>query len=100
MAVSTDSAKIKFWVGDFNQDTTLTLPAQTLSNKLALEFDELISPQLTNWGDVPLDIYVLYKITFGGELIYENDDFESPSTVAPHSKPDITIVPDANPATT
>lgn len=99
MAVSTDSAKIKFWVGDFNQDTTLTLPAQTLSNKLSLEIDELISPQLTNWGATPRDIYVLYKITFNGELIYENDDFESPSTVAPPSDPDITIVPDANPAT-
>ena len=100
MAVSTDSAKIKFWVGDFNQDTTLTLPAQTLSNKLALEFDELVSSQLTNWGDVPLDIYVLYKVTFNSVVIYENDDFESPSTVAPPSNPDITIVPDANPATT
>lgn len=99
MAVSTDSAIIKFWVGDFNQDTTLTLPAQTLSNKLALEIDEIVSSQLTGWGDVPLDIYVLYKVTFNSVVIYENDDFESPSTVAPPSDPDITIAPDASPAT-
>ncbi len=101
MAVTSSSAKVKFFVGDFNLSTeSLVLPASSQNNTLTLEIEELISPQLSGWGDTPLDIFALLSVDFEGENAYKNAEFDSPSTVSPPSNPEITITPNANPATT
>jgi hypothetical protein len=99
MSVTSSSAKVKFFIGSFDYDTTLTLPATTLENKLTLEIEELISPQLLSWGGVPLPIYALFKVDFNGTEVYKNTDYDSPSTSVAPTAPDITITPDASPAT-
>jgi hypothetical protein len=99
MSVTSTSAKIKFTIGSFDYDTTLVLPATTEENKLTLEFEELVTSQLTGWGDIPRDVYVLLDVKFEGEDWYKNPQYDSPSTTLVPTDPDITIVPDANPAT-
>lgn len=95
MSVTSNSAKIKFTVGDFDLDTSLTLPANNEKNKLTLEYEELLSTQLASlgWGDTPLEIYTLLKVSFEGEEIYKNAQYDSPSTSVPPTNPDITTTP-------
>jgi hypothetical protein len=99
MSVTSASAKIKLFIGSFDYDSTLSLPATTQENKLTLEFEELISNQLTGWGDTPINVYVLLKVLFEGTEVYKNTQYDSPSTTLVPTDPDITIVPDANPST-
>jgi len=99
MPVTSSTAKVKFYIGSFDYDSTLTLPATTLENKLTLRFDEFVSDQLTNWGSAPLEIYGLLRVTFEGEEIYKNEDYDATSELYPPSNPDITITPDTDPAT-
>ena len=99
MSVTSASAKIKLFIGSFDYDSTLSLPATTQENKLTLEFEELISNQLTGWGDIPINVYVLLEVLFEGTEVYKNTQYDSPSTTLVPTDPDITIVPDANPAT-
>ena len=102
MSVSASSAKVKFFVGDFNLTTGISdFPESNQSNTLSLEIDSIISSQLTGWGDTPREIYCLFSVEFEGQNIYKNVGFDDPDTpFPPPSDPDITITPDANPATT
>ena len=99
MSVTSASAKLKFTIGSFDYDTTLVIPATTEENKLTLEFEELVTDQLTGWGEIPRDVYVLLEVLFEGTEVYKNTQYDSPSTTLVPTDPDITIVPDANPAT-
>lgn len=101
MAVTSSSAKVKFYVGDFDVTTTIAdFPAATQNNTLSLEFEEFISPQLADWGTpLSLLIYVLFSVDYEGQNIYVNPQFNSFSpTIAP-TDPDILITPNADPAT-
>lgn len=96
MSVTSSSAKIKYFVGDFDLDTSLTIPSSSQNDTLTLQFEELISPQLSVWGAPPREIYALLKVTFEGTEIYKNSGYDTISTSLPPTDPDITITPDGS----
>lgn len=100
MPVTSTTAKVLFNLGDFDYTTSLTLPPTSASNTVSLRFNELVSDQLSGWGsNLPYTIFGLLRVSFEGEVIYTNADYETPSEDDPPATPDITITPDDSPAT-
>lgn len=100
MAITSNTAKVKFFIGDFDYNTTLEVPSASQSNKLTLDFQELISPSLPSWGTTPIAIYSLLSVTFEGKNIYENQEYNNAfgGSTEPVSA-DILTTPNTNPAT-
>lgn len=92
MSVTSDSAKIKYFVGNFNYTTGLTLPSVSQKNTLTLNFETDIGDQLADFGNVTGDeIFVLLHVTLGGTTVYKNQNYDSPSTSVAPTDPDLTI---------
>ena len=97
MAVTSSSAKIEFFVGNFNTETSLTLPNAD-DNSMSLKFNpaEPLVPQLPDYDNVGFDntqIFALHRVTFNGIQIYQNPQYNTslPTATPPPSSPDITI---------
>jgi hypothetical protein len=97
MAITSDSAKIKFYVGSFDYDTTISLPATSLENRFLLQWEGSIAPQLPSFNIDAQLLDVLFKITFEGEVIYENPQYADSSFMAAPTDPDVSINADENP---
>jgi hypothetical protein len=92
MAVSSSSAKAKFFVGSFDYTTTLTLPPVAAEDTYSLEFSTTVSDQLDNYDfTVDPDLYILLSVTFEGETIYENAQYGWSSSSSAPTNPDLTI---------
>lgn len=95
MAISTSTAKILFNVGSFDVDTSILLPSTGDKNKFYLEFVEPLAPQLTDWDSEFFFITAVMKVSFEGEEIYKNAEYDT--IAAPAVNPDLMVYVDVNP---
>lgn len=91
MAITSDSVKIKFNIGSFDVDTTLDIPEKPLKNKFFLGIEKEIGAQIPNWDDSFNIITTLLKITFEGQVLYKNAQFDDAVFSVAPTDPDITI---------
>lgn len=96
MAISSDSAKILFNIGKYNQDTSLTIPPESRENKLSLKFEKQLLPQLPNFDTGFVFVYFYLKIEFEGEQIYKNNNYDTVFSTSPTGY-DIRVDVDASP---
>ena len=89
MPITSSTARIEFFIGDFDTETSLTLPGAD-NNSMSLKFN----PALPVSGQIPFIpatlIYALHRVTFNGTQIYQNPQY-GVSMVAIPTNPDMVI---------
>jgi len=89
MAVTSSSARVEFFIGNFDTETSLTLPNAD-DNSMSLKFDPAVSvsDQLPSYNNTL--IYALHRVTFNGAQIYQNPQYGAALAAIP-TNPDMVI---------
>jgi len=90
MPVTSSTARVEFFIGKFDTETSLTLP-NVDDNSMSLRFNPAtpVSAQLAFFNNTL--IYALHRVTFNGTQIYQNPQYASfPFSGAP-ANPDMVI---------
>jgi len=89
MPVTSSTARVEFFIGKFDTETSLTLPSVD-DNSMSLRFNPAISvsAQLAFFNNTL--IYALHRVTFNGTQIYQNPQYGA-SLLAIPTNPDMVI---------